>query len=338
MAVRLLATGTVMVDVLAVDLPRVAEPGEVIYTPREIETRIGGHPVDVVIDLIKLGMPTEEVAVVAALGRGPYASHARSVMDHHGVTSFVQQVPDHDTGKNLVLEVTGEDRRFHIDPGANWYLDPGHVAEVTRRLRPEILCLRPGYTGIDLHLEEILGGLGETVVFLDVMVAHPDRPPGYLLPALRRAHMVHCNEREAQAATGADTAERAVAAFLEAGVEIVFLTSGDRGATATTSRLSVTQPGFRVDAVDATGCGDAFCAGVTFELLRRHQTVSPAVMGELDAAELAAVLATAQAVGASAATRPGCVEGVSRATVDALVEEQGADVLARTRTTDLNRD
>jgi hypothetical protein len=48
--------------------------------------------------------------------------------------------------------------------------------------------------------------------------------------------------------------------------------------------------------------------------------------------DLAELLAHAQAVGASAATKTGCVEGVSRRLVDELRTSQVSRMLADTRT------
>lgn len=318
MATRILAVGTVMVDVLAVGLPAVAEPGEVVYT--DIATRIGGHPIDVAIDLVKLGEPAEMVAIAAALGHGPYADFARGVIDEYGIAAFLDDVPHLDTGRNVVIAVQGEDRRFHLDPGANWELSASHVASAISGWGPDVVTLRPGYCGIDLALGELLEPLSETMVFLDIMQPHPARPPHYLRDALRFADVVHCNPREATANTGAVTVDEAVERLLASGVGLVLLTEGDRGAGAFSPEWEVRQPAFVVDTVDPTGCGDAFCAGaIRFLGGRGHP-------GGLDPDELKELLVEAQAVGASAATGVGCVEGVVAATVTEIMGAQGAEI------------
>ncbi len=315
-----------MVDVLAVRLPRIAEPGQVLYTPDEIETRIGGHPIDVAIDLVELGHPPDQVAVVAAVGEGPYGTFVRSEINRRGLTTFLQSVPDRDTGKNIVLEVSGEDRRFHLDPGANWVLDLRHVASALHDWAPDVVTLRPGYSGIDLELDTLLAPLDGTLIMLDIMEPHPSRPAGFLEPALRRAAIVHCNEIEARVATGRDTVEAAIADFFAQGVELVLITSGGSGATAYTPSHTVRQPGFDVDVVDVTGCGDAFCAGI----LHRLGELGPAALDRSTSTELSSLLLVGQAVGASAATRVGCVEGVSAELVDRIIREQGESILADT--------
>jgi sugar/nucleoside kinase (ribokinase family) len=311
-----------MVDVRAVGLAAVAAPGEVLYTP--VDTRIGGHPIDVAIDLIELGYPADQVAVAAAVGRGPFASFVRDVIARYRFPTFLQDVASDDTGRNVVLEVAGEDRRFHLDPGANRLLDPAHVSAAIAAFKPDLLTVRPGYSGIDLALGEILAPLEDAVVMLDVMQPRSDRPAGYLTKALPFVDIVHCNEGEALINTGAATLDEAVDVFIAAGVELVLVTGGERGARAYTSTHQVTQPGFRVDVVDATGCGDAFCAGAIGYLAQTGRPTASGVDG------LAELLLRAQAAGASAATAVGCVEGVTAATVASILAEQGSTVRSQT--------
>ena len=117
---KVLATGTIMADILAVGLEGIANPGEVIYLEREVEVRIGGHPIDVGIDLVKLGLNPQEIGVVAAVGKGLFGDYVKKIIKSHRIRAFLQEIGKTDTGKNIVLENKGEDRRFHIDPGANW--------------------------------------------------------------------------------------------------------------------------------------------------------------------------------------------------------------------------
>ena len=43
--------GVYVVDIFAADLPKVSDPGELVYAPRGIEVYIGGHSVNVSINL-----------------------------------------------------------------------------------------------------------------------------------------------------------------------------------------------------------------------------------------------------------------------------------------------
>ncbi len=229
-----------------------------------------------------------------------------------------------------MLEVAGEDRRFHIDPGANWHLRPEHVADALQQFAPHIVSLRPGYSGIDLHLVELLEPLPDPLVMLDVMQPHPDRPPDLVRSALPFVDVVHCNEREALVVTGTQTIAAAVGTFLSAGVGTVLVTAGERGARLFTAEHQIRQPAFRVPTVDTTGCGDAFCAGVIAFLLRDSSLPTGATLPGLGGDEAARLLAYAQAMGASAATKAGCVDGVAAEVVERLWSDQVDEVLGST--------
>lgn len=326
---KVLATGTIMADILAVQLEGIAEPGEVVYLEREVEVRIGGHPIDVAIDLVKLGLNPADIGVVAAVGKGLFGNYVTGIIEQYSLRAFLQEIDQSDTGKNVILETKGEDRRFHIDPGANWYLDSEFVRGKIREFSPKVVCLRPGYSGIDLELEEIFreAKAQGSFLFLDMMQFHPQRPPGLLLPLYHYADAVHCNEKEAMANTGKDDAEEAVKEILGRGAKAVFLTRGGKGAELFTEERRITQPGFTVDFVDATGAGDAFCAGVVFKLLALNELED---IQKLSGDKLVEVLMMGQAVGASATTAAGCVEGVAKDKVEQIIREQQDRILSGT--------
>lgn len=326
---KVLATGTIMIDILAVGLEKIADPGEVSYLDREVEARIGGHPIDVGIDLVKLGLKPREIGVIAAVGKGLFGDYAKKIIGQYGLSAFLQEMDEVDTGKNIVLEKKGEDRRFHIDPGANWYLDANFVKDKIIELSPKIFCVRPGYCGIDLRLEEVFqeAKAQNCFLFLDMMQFHPERPGGLLLPLFHYADAVHCNEKEAMINTGKDQPREAVEEILKRGARMVLLTKGARGAELVTEKLRISQPTFEVEFVDATGAGDAFCAGVVYKLLELNIFEG---VHKLSEDNLAEILLMGQAVGASATTAAGCVEGVSKAKVEQLIRGQRGNILSRT--------
>ncbi len=326
---KVLATGTIMVDILAVELERIADPGEVVYLDREVDARIGGHPIDVGIDLVKLGLKPQEIGVVAAVGEGLFGDYVKRIIKQYGLQAFLQEIAKTDTGKNIVLENKGEDRRFHIDPGANWYLEPRFVIGKIRELSPQVVCIRPGYCGIDLKLEDIFqeAKAQNSFLFLDTMKFHPQRPKDLLLPLFHYTDAVHCNPKEAMANTGKNDLEEALKELLKRGAKVIFLTRGGNGAELITQEFRIEQPGFRVNFVDATGAGDAFCAGVVHKLLELNKLED---IHKLSHDELIEVLMMGQAVGASATTEAGCVEGVSKDKVAQIMREQRERILHNT--------
>lgn len=326
---KLLAAGTIMIDILAVELEKIADPGEVVYLNREAEARIGGHPIDVGIDLIKLGLNPREIGVIAAVGKGLFGNYAKKIIGQYKLSAFLQEIEAVDTGRTIVLEKKGEDRRFHMTPGANWYLAPEFVISKIGELSPRIFCVRPGYCGIDLKLEEVFQEVKaqKSFLFLDMMQFHPKRPKGLLLPLFHYTDAVHCNEKEAMVNTGKDRPDEAIKEILARGAKVIFLTKGIDGAELITKELHIVQPGFEVEFVDATGAGDAFCAGVVYKLIELNRFED---IHELSENKLAEILMMGQAVGASATTAVGCVEGVSKDKVEELMVEQRERILSST--------
>ena len=53
---RVLSWGTFMCDIIASGQDKVAEPGVIEYLTQPIELRLGGHPVDLVVDLAQIGV------------------------------------------------------------------------------------------------------------------------------------------------------------------------------------------------------------------------------------------------------------------------------------------
>lgn len=117
-----------------------------------------------------------------------------------------------------------------------------------------------------------------------------------------------------------DQPERAARTVLDAGPDLAVLTRGDAGALAAASADSwwgertVSHTGFDVDAVDATGAGDAFLAGLLAALRDAEADGEP---------DLAAALAYANACGALATTAVGGMDALpDRAAVAGLVGER----------------
>ena len=76
------------------------------------------------------------------------------------------------------------------------------------------------------------------------------------------------NEDEAAFFTGLKSPEGMADEFLRRGVKNVIIKLGSRGCLLKNSGRLVELPGYRIDAVDATGAGDNFLAGFVSEILR----------------------------------------------------------------------
>ncbi|RLF03885.1 MAG: hypothetical protein DRK00_07925 [Thermoprotei archaeon] len=116
--------------------------------------------------------------------------------------------------------------------------------------------------------------------------------------------------------------------MVASGVKLLFVTLGEEGAIARSRRYLVRQRAFKVEVVDPTGAGDAFCAGVILKLAEAYGGELRGVdVGHISLEKLCEVLAFAQAVGASACTAPGTTAGVSRGLVEELLRSQAGVIM-----------
>ena len=76
------------------------------------------------------------------------------------------------------------------------------------------------------------------------------------------------NEDEAAFFTDQKSPEGMAEVFLRCGVKNVIVKLGSRGCLLKNSETMIELPGYRIDAVDATGAGDNFVAGFVSEILR----------------------------------------------------------------------
>ena len=324
----ILTTGIVVVDLIAAGLPSVAKPGQVIFTPRGIKTRLGGHSANVSIDLAKLGVPGEEILLVGSVGNDLYSNFVEETLKSYGVRVKLEKVEGVETSKNLILVVRGEDRRFHVDVGANLHLDPERVVEVLRCERPKLFYV--GATGMlgrfDYELARVLGtakAVGCTT-FIDVIVPY-EKTWDYLIPALKYVDIFHCNDAEIKSLSGRRGLEEAVKVLRDEGVKLAIVTIGERGLYALHPKAAIKMPAFNVEVVDPTGAGDAFCAGIMYWLWRRDFPNLERLVEE----DLLEMLLFASAVGASAVTTEGTTAGVNISFVRSLLLRQGERVRSR---------
>lgn len=320
--------GVLVCDIIAADLPKVSGPGEVVFAPRGIELYIGGHSANVSIDLMKLGLPKGEVSSVGAIGSDLFGDFVETELMKHGVVTHLKKEGGAGTSKDLILVVKGEDRRFHVDVGANLWVDPDHVRAVLREERPVVFYV--GATGLlgkfDEQLAELLQEakrLGCTT-FVDPVIPyeHGWEP---LLSALRWTDVFHCNNVEASSITGEKGLQESIEALMRKGAKLVVVTMGEGGLVARTEEIALNMSAFKVPVIDPTGAGDAFCAGVIHGFIqttgRKKHDIS-----RLPPDSLIHILLEGEAAGAACVTAIGTTTAVTRENVDNLLKQQGSTI------------
>jgi len=324
-----LCVSVLVLDILAVDLPKIADPGELVSAPKGIEVHLGGHAANVSIDLRRLGLLEGDVGVAGAVGQDIFGDFVENELKSSGVVAHLQRVRGTCTGKCVILVVKGEDRRFHSESSPA--PSPRHVLSILKRLKPRIFYV--GTAGVmaqlDYALKDIFRKAKEMgcTTFVDPVVPH-SHGWNYLDEALRWVDIFHSNDVEAASFTGERDPEAALEAILEKGIGMAIVSLGEGGLLAANRRYKLRMPAFKVQVLDPTGAGDAFTSGVIQGLLQIGLK-KPFKVAELARDKLLRALVYGEAAGAACVMEIGTTSGVTRSRVDALMKSQENRVLDR---------
>jgi len=319
---NLTAVGVLVVDIIAADLPKVASPGELVVLPREVGLHIGGHPANITIDLVNLGQSGNGLKAVGAVGKDLFGEFILNTLATKGIRTAISAY-DVGTMKNIILVVKGEDRRFHVELGASWELKADEVIATLEEEPPKIFYMVSGMCrDVDSRIADIMSRAGDLgcITFLDVITAIGIDWSG-IRNAMRYSDIFHCNTGELHNITGSMDFDSSMEKMLSLGVRLMLLTDGEKGAYAVDQVKKVAQPAFRVESIDPTGAGDAFCAGIMDVMIRRG--IRKDQVGDLPPPLMMDLLERGQAAGAACVGAVGTTTGVTADRVEEIVRLQG---------------
>lgn len=295
--VRGLVVGSLVMD-LAFQVPVRPEPGEVVVATAFGAYR-GGKGYNQAVALARLGA---QVAMVGAVGADDHGDEFLLALRREGVDAErVVQLRGASTSLAVPLITPDGDVAFVQYPGVNRQLAPAHCAELPDT---DVLLLQgevPSATS--LKAAEVIRRRGGLVVL--------NPAPMHDMPTelVEAASVIVPNEVEARALTGGDLAGVAAAEALRTDSRAAVVTLGSKGAAWADAEGSGEMMPPTVDAIDATGAGDSFCAALGLALA--------------EGAALPDAVRFACAAGAHAATIRGAEPGLpTRADVEALLVQQ----------------
>jgi sugar/nucleoside kinase (ribokinase family) len=230
----------------------------------EMSLHTGGCAVNAATALARLGIPVE---VVGKVGQDPFGDFVIGALQDRGVgIQGVKRDPAAGTSATMVMVGEDGERRFVHYIGANARLMLEDV-DLTLLDGAEILLVAgslvmPGIDGEPTaELLKIAQGKG-LKTFLDVVWDDTGAWMKTLGPCMPYIDYFVPSLPEAQQLTGEQEPVDAARALLELGVGTVGLKMGDRGCLVLQADGDpIFLPAYLVDAVDATGAGDAFSAG-----------------------------------------------------------------------------
>ena len=126
-----------------------------------------------------------------------------------------------------------------------------------------------------------------------------------MLLGLSKAQVIKISDSELRFLTGSDDPSAARAQLWYEGTELMLITGGPAGCLYLTAGSEDHVAGMHVDAVDKTGAGDGFVAGILQGLVRDHGIVR-------DEARLRSLCRFANAVAALTTTERGAIPAMPR--------------------------
>ncbi len=224
----------------------------------------GGSAANTAVGLARLGVKTGYIGKVAAdrEGRMIIEDLRREGVDTRGV------IIAEDGRSGVVMgfiDATGE-RALYVDPGVNDEIDYEEIdVEYAREARYLHLSSFAGERSLNAQIE-LVKKTPDLKVTLDPGEIYARKGWSRIKELIVRCYAILPNKRELELLTGMDY-KRGARKLIDAGVEIVAVKLGGRGCYVTDGREEHIIKPYRVNVVDTTGAGDAFCAGFLYGLI-----------------------------------------------------------------------
>jgi sugar/nucleoside kinase (ribokinase family) len=263
----------------------------------DISLHGGGCALNTASALVRLGL---EATVVGKVGADPFGDFILELLDERGVDRRgVSQDPAVPTSATVVLVDSRGERTFLHLPGANGRLARGELDDDLlfsgKALHVAGALVMPALDGdptVEVLEEARARGLTTSLDTVWDATGRWER----LLPSLPYLDLFVPSLAEGSAISGQPEPESVAAWLRERGVGTVALKLGADGSFVSSDEFEGFVAAPAVAAIDSTGAGDAFAAGLLY--------------GYLAGWPLERTAAFANAAGALAATAVGAVEGV----------------------------
>jgi ribokinase len=226
----------------------------------------GGKGSNQAVGCARLGA---RVSFVARIGKDSFGERALGLYRDEGVdVAHVRQTADAPTGVGfIVVEAASGHNCIVLDAGANELLTAADVAESEAAFNASGVVL----TQLEIPVAAAEAALvcGRARGATTILNPAPVRPlPSSVLQAV---DVLTPNEVEAKVLAGhapdaAIAPEEVAHELIRGGVKQVVMTLGEKGALIVTASSSTHVPAIKASAVDTTGAGDAFNAGLATAL------------------------------------------------------------------------
>jgi len=294
-----------------------AELGRRLVEVSAFRPKPGGAPANVAVAAVRLGARS---AFIGKVGDEAFGHHLADVLRQEGVDVRGMRFDEEARTGMAFIAMPDENTSefvFYRNPGADMRL---RADELDRELLQETRTFHFG--SLSLGQEPSRSATMEAVrvareagalISFDVnyrptLWNSPQEAYDRIMATVPHVDLLKVNEVELALLAGSEDLDAASKALLEQGPDLCVVTLGPEGSYFQVAGGGEHVPAFKVQTVDATGCGDAFVAGLLCQLVVGadwREQLSPARMRE--------VLRYANAVGALTALTQGVIPALPTA-------------------------
>lgn len=302
--------GELLIDMLP------AEVGRSLVEVSAWRPKPGGAPANVAVAAARLGAQS---AFIGKVGDEAFGHYLAGVLRGEGVdVGGMRYDGEARTGMAFIAkpDANSYDILFYRNPGADMRLRPDELdREMLAGARAfhfgSISLIQEPSRSATLEAIRAARGGGAFVSF-DVNYRPDlwsrDRARDEVRAVLGSVDLMKVNELELELLAGSIDVARGSQELLAYGPSLCVVTLGSEGSYFRAAQGGETVAPFRVRTVDATGCGDAFVAGLLWQLVSGGDWHA-----QLEVSRLREVLRYANAVGALTSTRQGAIPALPTA-------------------------
>ncbi len=294
-----------------------AEVGRRLVEVSAFRPKPGGAPANVAVAATRLGARS---AFIGKVGDEAFGHHLADILQQESVeVSGMRFDEEARTGMAFIAmpdENTAE-FVFYRNPGADMRL---RADELDHRLLQETRAFHFGSLSLGqepsrsatLEATRIAREAGALISF-DVnyrptLWGSPEQAYDQVMATIPHVDLLKVNEVELALLAGSDDLDTATKVLLEMGPDLCVVTLGPDGSYFRIAEGGEHIPAFKVQTVDAVGCGDAFVAGLLCQLV-----VGADWRAQLSRARMRDILRYANAVGSLTATKQGVIPALPTA-------------------------
>lgn len=295
-----------------------AELGRRIVEVSAFRPKPGGAPANAAVAAARLGARS---AFIGKVGDEAFGHHLTDILKHEGVEVRGMRFDEEARTGMAFIAMPDENTAefvFYRNPGADMRLRPD---ELDRELLQETRAFHFGSLSLiqepsrsaTLEAAKIAREAGALISFdanyRPTLWRSPEEARERILATLSCANLLKVNDVELALLTGSRDLDAASRSLLEQGLDLCVVTLGPDGSFFQVADGGEYIPPFKVQTVDATGCGDAFVAGLLCQLV-----VGRDWRAQLSRARMREILRYANAVGALTALTQGVIPALPTAT------------------------